>query len=788
MSDDSKVNILMVDDRPENLMALESTLGDIGLNLIKANSGTEALRWLLKEEFAVILLDVMMPDMDGFETAELIRQRRNTEHTPIIFVTANTTEESNLIRGYSLGAVDYIQKPYNKQILRSKVNVFVDLYRKTEEIKKQADHLAKVNQELENQISERKNAEEKVGENEARFRAMFENAGIGITMRNPEGYFIKANPAFESIIGYTQEELSQKHFSEVVVKEDAEIEVQLFEKLLKGEQEQFNFEKRYIRKDGQTIWARAVVTMVYNAKRQPIYAVGLSEDITAQRMYTEQLQRLTEELGQSNEELLKAKETAEQANRAKSIFLSTMSHELRTPLNAILGFAQILKKDESIPERQRGFVETMYRSGSHLLDMINDVLDISKIESGRMELLPEDFNLHTMLNDIHNMFNMRAREKELGFSVSYNNQVPEFVHADIRRVRQVLINLLGNSVKFTSSGKISLKVAASSPQVVESGQKLVNLSFIVQDTGRGIPEDQLRTIFEPFRQMKGTYSEGTGLGLAISRRIANIMGGDIKVESKEGVGSIFRFDVPLDLPENEINQNENKKAGISGIKGAASIKVLVVDDVSSNRIVVRSLLEPIGFTCAEAEDGRSGVTIAEQFQPNIILMDLRMPIMGGQEAVKLLRKNPKTKKIPVIAISASGYEAKRDELLKTGFEGYVSKPFKEQELYDVLAKAGKFEYTYQETVVLNGSQTKENELSLDDLVPAIRTLPQPYNEKLHDAIEVQDLDEIKRLVGEIKSNKLTKTNLDLLSKSAQNGELRVLLKLSEALQKEKADA
>jgi len=277
MNEGNKVNILMVDDRPENLMALESTLGDIDLNLVKATSGTEALRWLLKEEFAVILLDVMMPDMDGFETAELIRQRRNSEHTPIIFVTANTTDDANLIRGYSLGAVDYIQKPYNKQILRSKVNVFVDLYKKTEEIKLQAENLAKINEELENEVLERRNAEEKVRENEDRFRAMFENAGIGITMRNTSGFFIKANPAFERIRGYSQEELSKLHFTDIVAKEDAEIEKKLFETLLKGEQEQFNFEKRYIRKDGQEIWDRAVVAMVCNAKKEPLYAVGLSE-------------------------------------------------------------------------------------------------------------------------------------------------------------------------------------------------------------------------------------------------------------------------------------------------------------------------------------------------------------------------------------------------------------------------------------------------------------------------------------------------------------------------------
>ncbi|MES2764976.1 MAG: response regulator [Bacteroidota bacterium] len=787
MNEGRQVNILMVDDRPENLMALESTLGDLDLNLVKASSGTEALRWLLKEEFAVILLDVHMPDMDGFETAELIRQRRNSEHTPIIFVTANTADETNLMRGYSLGAVDYIQKPYNKQILRSKVGVFVDLFKKTEEVRIQASNLAKINEDLENEVGARSKAEEIIKENDTRFRAMFENAGIGITMRNPEGMFIKANPAFERILGYTEKELSTMHFTDIVQEEDAKQESKLFEKLLKGEEEQFHFEKRYIRKDGQIIWARAVVSMVYGANKKPLYAVGLSEDITAQRMYTEQLQKLTEELGKSNEDLISAKENAEKANRAKSIFLSTMSHELRTPLNAILGFAQILKKDELIPERQRGFIETIYRSGSHLLDMINDVLDISKIESGRMELLAEDFSLHTMLGDIHNMFSLRAREKELDFTVNYNNSVPEYVFADTRRMRQVLINLLGNSVKFTTEGKIALNVETGERRTVD-GKQFVDICFIVQDTGRGIPEDQQKMIFEPFRQMQGTYSEGTGLGLAISRRIANIMGGDITVESKEGAGSTFRFDLPVQLPEKDMSHFDDKqKVRIKAIKGKKKIKVLVVDDVPSNRIVVLSLLEPVGFVCAEAEDGKTALTMAEEFQPDIILMDMRMPIMGGRESFKNLRKNKKTKNIPVIAVSASGYDSKHADIAETGFDGFVSKPFRENELYDIMAQVGKFTYEYQDSKPLNGiSAEKENHFSLDETTTAILLLPKPYNEQLCDAIEVQDLDEIKGILAEIKEKNIPDTGLTGLQEATLSGDLRVLAKLSESLRKEQA--
>jgi PAS domain S-box-containing protein len=395
-------------------------------------------------------------------------------------------------------------------------------------------------------ITERVIAEETIRENEARFRAVFETAGIGIVLASPSGYILKTNPAFENITGYTGEELSLMHIGDFTHPDDLEQSINLFKRLIEKTDNYYSFEKRYIRKDGEIIWGRVAASMVRTKGGTPMYVVATVEDITTQRTYTDHLKNLTEELRFKNQELELAKENAESANKAKSIFLSSMSHELRTPLNAILGFAQILKKDEGIAPRQRGFIETMYKSGNHLLDMINDVLDISKIESGKMELFQDDFDLYAILNDTHDMFNHPALQKGIRFNVSYSTGVPHIIYGDAKRLRQILINLLSNAMKFTQSGRISLHVTAQ-----RNTGNMALCKFTVTDTGRGIPEDQLDVIFQPFRQIAGTYSEGSGLGLAISRRIAHLMEGTISVTSTVDKGSRFVLTLPLKILEKQ---------------------------------------------------------------------------------------------------------------------------------------------------------------------------------------------------------------------------------------------
>ncbi|MES2767182.1 MAG: PAS domain S-box protein [Bacteroidota bacterium] len=399
-------------------------------------------------------------------------------------------------------------------------------------------------------ITERKMAEEMIRENEARFRAIFETAEIGIVLVSLGGYLLKTNSAFEKIIGYSGEELTLMHIRDFTHPDDIEISLSLFKRLQDNGKDSYSLEKRYICKNGDIIWAKVAVSLVQSIEGKPLYMVGTVEDITTQRMYTEELKMLTEELGNKNRELEIAKQSAERSNSAKSVFLSSMSHELRTPLNAILGFAQVLKNDPSIALRQRGFIETIYRSGNHLLDMINDILDISKIESGRMELFPDDFDLHVMLNDLHDMFNHAARQKGLHLDVSYSADIPQMVYADAKRLRQILINLLGNAVKFTNNGRVSLYAAEKS----YIRPDMISLVFSVRDTGRGIPADQLESIFEPFRQTTGMYSEGSGLGLAISRRIAHLMNGTIRVESIPEEGSVFYFEVALQILDHAESQ------------------------------------------------------------------------------------------------------------------------------------------------------------------------------------------------------------------------------------------
>lgn len=352
-------------------------------------------------------------------------------------------------------------------------------------------------------------------------------------------------------------------------------------------------------------------------------AVSLAAAIERERAeevlqkYTDDLTEVTKnlelqafELAERNLQLENAREAADEANRTKSTFLSNMTHELRTPLNAILGFAQILSKDPIIPEKQKGFLEVMYRSGNHLLAMINDVLDISKIEVGRMDLHIEDFSIHDLFDDIYGMFLLRCKEKNLTINLNFDSSVPHFVRADAKHLRQVLINFVSNALKFTEKGGIFLSIEQISKENSE------HLRFSVRDTGRGVPKDQQQIIFEPFRQVAGTYSEGTGLGLAISSRIVQLMGGEIIIESKVGIGSTFSFEIPFiistELSPSKMVENDEIESYENKMDGD--------DTANSSEITREILLLPKGIAAElieaiQIQDFEAIQTVLSQISP-----------------------------------------------------------------------------------------------------------------------------------------------------------------------------
>jgi len=395
---------------------------------------------------------------------------------------------------------------------------------------------------------------------------------------------------------------------------------------------------------------------------------------------------LEEKVENRTAELQKAKIEAENANRAKSTFLANMSHELRTPLNGILGYSQILTKDESLKNKQKEAVTVIKRSGDYLLTLINDILDISKIEAGRIELHISDFNFPAFLQNVSELFEMRARQKGIAFVYEPLTDIPDGVRGDEKRLRQILINLLSNAVKFTEKGGVALKVGYH-------GDKM---RFQIEDTGIGIAQEELETIFIPFQQLSDLNhkAEGTGLGLSITKTLVNMMEGELHVESTLGKGSLFWVEVDLPAVTGTfITPIENKEQVITGFEGLPRV-VLVVDDKWENRTMLKNLLMPLGFEVREADNGRAAVTQSQSVKPDIILMDLVMPVMDGFQAARHFAKSVEFAQVPIIAMSSSELEERDHFKLPSGFTHFMLKPINSEQLFRLLEELLALTWTY----------------------------------------------------------------------------------------------
>lgn len=400
------------------------------------------------------------------------------------------------------------------------------------------------------------------------------------------------------------------------------------------------------------------------------------------RRLEQQVDERTNELKASEEALRIAKERAEAASRAKSTFLANMSHELRTPLNGILGYAQILQRTSELPPDQRQKVHTIEQSGNHLLTLINDVLNISKIEAGKITLSPQAVELHPFLTAIASIIRIRAEQKSLQFRTDFSADLPASVHIDEKRLRQVLINLLGNAVKFTEQGQVIFAVH----RLAQAPSSPCGLRFSVQDSGIGIPEAEQAQIFQPFYQVEesGHQQQGTGLGLSISQHLAQLMGGTIQISSVPEEGSTFWVDLYLSVEETATSRNSPEHLPIVGYQGMRKT-ILVVDDDRTNRDVLRDALAPLGFAIAEAEDGFRGLEQAHCHPPDLILLDFRMPRLNGRDMVTRLRQDQRLKTIPIIVVSASTYDQDKQNFIESGCDDFLPKPINIDHLLRAIA-------------------------------------------------------------------------------------------------------
>lgn len=455
------------------------------------------------------------------------------------------------------------------------------------------------------------------------------------------------------------------------------------------------------------------------------------------------LENKNSELLQLNEMLVRTKEELAEANRAKSMFLASMSHELRTPLNAVLGFSQILEKDLTLTATQRYYVSIMHRSGSHLLGMINDVLDLSKIDAGQMERVDSVFDLHYLLQDIREMFSIMAREKMIDLSLMIAPDVPRWVRNDESKVRQILINLVGNAVKYTRAGYVAVVVEFKSPQK--------RALFKIRDTGIGIPSEKIEQIFDPFRQVHGSESKGTGLGLSISKRLATMLGGNITVSSAVGRGSEFVFDAIFQPSEaaGKTGVSIDFDRPVHGIKGGLRPVILVVDDVQENRVLLGSLLSTAGFQVLEASNGLDCLEVIHTHQVDAVLLDLVMPVMDGYKALKEIRKDNALLAVKSVAITAGVLSNERDEVLQHGFDAFISKPFKDSDLYKTLADLLKLEYDFGSIAIPNKEAPKnESGDQVSGLVAVILKQPPSIIEMIREVLELSDYELLLELLPE----------------------------------------
>jgi PAS domain S-box-containing protein len=515
--------------------------------------------------------------------------------------------------------------------------------------------------DLQRENEMRQQAETTLREQDSRIRRLVDANIIGVFFWDVDGGISDANDAFLSLVGYVREEMlsGAVRWLEMTPPEHREADARAIKELFEVGR-CTPYEKEFFHKSGQRIPVLAGAAFLEGSR---LRGVAFVLDLSERR------------LADSERE---ARRVADAANRAKSVFLATMSHELRTPLNAILGYAQILKHDKTLDDRKLAQLGTIHRSGEHLLMLINDILDLSRIEAGKLEIQPEPVVLSDFLLEINEIIDIKAREKGLEFVVEGLDARLPVVEADERRLRQVLLNLLSNAVKFTPRGKVTLRMQqldTSAPGADDVDARL-RLRFEVQDEGVGIAPDELAGIFEPFQQATDVQLRfgGTGLGLSISRQLVRLMGGDIGIESQLGAGSRFWFELDLRTaplePWREARHTAHQIVGYEGRRRT----LLIVDDIEANRRLLVDLLSSIGFDTPEAEDGSRALTRAEALRPDLIVMDSVMPQMDGLEATRQLRGQPSVARIPIIVVSASASATDRQASLDAGADGFLPKP------------------------------------------------------------------------------------------------------------------
>ena len=586
--------------------------------------------------------------------------------------------------------------------------------------------------------------------------ALDRSAIVAIT--DPKGKITYVNAKFCQISQYNREELLGKNHRLINSGYHSPIFFQeLWSTIASGQVWQGEIKNRA--KDGSFYWVDTTIVPFLDGQHQPFQYLAIRFDITKKKQSQEQLQlaktALEEKVIERTAELARAKEVAEAANRSKDKFIAHMNHELRTPLNGILGFTQILQKDLSLTNQQHQNLSLIHQSGRHLLDLINDILNFSKIEADKIQLEEQDFNLPDFLDNLVAMLRLRAEQKNIDFHSRFSPSLPQVIRADETRLRQVLLNLISNAIKFTVRGAVTFQVGyvedfkaeakgdkEKRNAISQSSIQNHQIRFQIKDTGIGIPENKLADIFLPFEQVHEMRAEqkGTGLGLTISQKLIQLMGSQIQVTSTVGQGSIFRFDLDL-LEGSSANvsttniQSEIQPTGFTG----QSRKVLIVDDLADNRQLLVQYLQPLGFELAEAENGRQGLAISETFRPELILLDALMPEMDGLEMLQQLRQHPQLQETKVIFVSANSQFKEQLQTSQLQFEDFLSKPINFNQLTKSLQTHLHLQWLFPESA-------KESDST------SLVSPPQEQLQKLWELAQMGDMGELETQINSLEQS------------------------------------
>jgi len=720
------LKILLVDDESANLFVLQSLLQELGHPVRTALSGPEALRLFQREEFALAILDVMMPEMNGVQLAAKIREQTGTRCPAIVFLTALQPDQEFMAQAYATGAVDYLSKPFDSRLLLAKVKSILDLAEAQRNLATETTRRERMETQLresERRVQQKewllmldRQRPESTGDRAAAFRLMTEVGAAAFEVERASIWLF--NPQRTELVLVDLFERSREHHSSgmrLVVEQYPIYFAALAEGRALAAFEAMNDSRlrelrlSYLRPfhveamlDAPVRWRGEIVGVVciehiegprrwWPDEETAVAAladrVALVLETEAAREAQLALRRAHDELEarviERTGELKIALQAAEEANSAKSRFLANVSHELRSPLNAILGLNEMMN-ESGLAAGQIRLAELLRQSAEGMLDIVNDLLDLAKTEAGHFEIEERSVDLHALIVAVVQLYLPRASAKRLVVSSTIDPAVPVWVKTDPLRLRQVLINLLGNAVKFSAAGRIGV---VAEPGTAADGR--AGVRFTVADDGPGIAlEDQAR-IFEPFVQADASNTRihgGTGLGLSICREIITRMGGELGVESEPGRGSRFWFHLAFAPAEAERAAAESDAMGVGSLAG---LRVLIAEDSETNAIVTRDCVEKLGCSATLVRNGAEAVSACAEQEFDVVLMDCHMPVMDGYEATARLREREAggARRVWIVALTANAMSGERENCLRSGMDAYLSKPFRGADLRAVLENA-----------------------------------------------------------------------------------------------------